>query len=101
MSYEKVLFSKGSYRLVEVEVDPYLELENLLDGDYSEKEQKIIKDKAYREGVYVYSIEKWNSDVGVGWEDIDECGGFIGKYDEESNDHYIVKEFIYKIDQKA
>lgn len=49
------------------------------------------------EGVWIFTLERWNPAVGCGWEVIDSCGGFVGLYNEyngKKENHYIVDEFL-------
>ena len=41
--------------------------------------------------MYGYVLERWNPEIGEGWEPVDSCFGFVGRYSLE-NDHYIVEE---------
>lgn len=58
------------------------------------KEEKAFEDLVNREGVFGYVLEKWNPEIGAGWEHVDSCWGFVGQYSptDETFNHYIVKE---------
>ena len=57
-----------------------------------EKQERDFEQRVYAEGVYGYTLEKWNPAVGQGWQDVESCWGFVGRHT-ESNKHYIVEEF--------
>lgn len=61
------------------------------------KEQRAFRSKVTNEGVWGYVLEKWNPAIGVGWEHVDSCFGFVGEYDSEKNRHYIIDEFLNQI----
>ena len=52
-----------------------------------------------RHGVYGYTLEQWNPEIGQGWEHVDSCWGFVGQYS-DSNQHYIVDEMKDMIKSK-
>lgn len=91
------------YRILEIEDNNYM-MENLKGDMYNpkvnldiniielKKEEEEFEQKVYQEGVYGYVLERWNPEVGKGWEEIDSCWGFIGRYG-IGNRHYIVEEF--------
>jgi len=70
---EKIIYSKGQYRIVEVD-DEYFD-------------------------IFGYVLEKWNPEIDKGWEPVDNCFGFVGPYGTD-NQHYIVDEFINTIEEK-
>jgi len=82
----KVLFQQGNYRITE-EKDDYLSVKDY----YFDPRDEAI---AEQHGVFMYTLEQWNPAVGIGWEHVDSCGGFIGQYNpnEEYFNHYIIEE---------
>lgn len=75
------------------EVNPDIDIEEL------KKQEKAFEKKVYNEGVYGYVLEKWNPEPGIGYEHLDSCWGFVGQYDENSEEynHYIVEELMSQI----
>lgn len=107
----KVIFQKENFRIVE-KSDEFYNLDDLKCDVFNievnkdicplvlaEKKQFFEK-KVSTMGVYGYILEQWNPSVGVGWEHIDSCHGFIGPFDETNKEqnHYIVEEFIDQIE---
>lgn len=104
---KKIIFetSDKQYRITEYE-DNYSTLEEMMGDTYDplvnvdispellEKQKqnfiKLIDDN----GVFGYVLEKWNPAAGAGYETVDSCFGFIGRYDEtdENFKHYIIEE---------
>ena len=64
------------------------------------KEEREFELKAFNYGIYGYALEKWNPLPGIGYEHVDSCFGFVGRYDsnEEEFNHYIVEEFKTQIE---
>lgn len=103
----RVIHQKGKYRIVE-EYDIDTTLQDLAGDCFDPLANPGISPKVLAEqyeefvesvnkkGIYMYTLEVWNPEIGKGWEHIDSCGGFIGQHDFES-DHYIVEEFVDKI----
>jgi len=102
----KTIFSSGIYQIIEI-ADEHYTIDEILGDSYCpeanpdldvealalEKERAIARIELL--GTYGYNLQKWNPEVGFGWENIDSCWGFIGSF--ESNklefNHYIVSEF--------
>ena len=63
-------------------------------------EQKRFRAKIDQDGVFGYSLERWDPEIGKGWSHVDSCWGFVGEYNSESNRHYIVDEFLNTIDHE-
>lgn len=94
------------YRIVE-KADPNYDLADLKGDSYSieanpdlspeqiKKEEREFEALVETEGVYGYILERWNATPGVGYEVLDSCWGFVGKYDEndEKFNHDIVEQF--------
>jgi hypothetical protein len=59
------------------------------------REEKEFELKVLSEGVYGYVLQKWNPEIGCGWETKDSCFGLVGTHEE--NGHDIVDEFITQI----
>lgn len=101
----RVIEEIGDYRIIE-ETDFTWCFENLEGDTYSpdchpdipadqlQREQSEFRDLVGREGVYGYVLERWNPEVGKGWEHVDSCWGFVGQYipHEDMFNHYIVDE---------
>lgn len=95
---------KNSFRIVEIEDISY-NLDDLkgdsfnpkhnpeIDPDELKRQEKSFEKEVNEDGVFGYVLEQWNPSVGVGWENKDSCWGFVGRYDEKTNNHYIVEEF--------
>ena len=93
-----ILYKKGKYQIEEVEDEiPFDEFVEGMEVENIEDLKKTISEK----GLYGYILSEWNEKIGCGWESIDSCWGFIGKYDCKTNAHYIVEEFLNKINGKA
>lgn len=102
---DRTIYQETKFRIVEIADHTYT-LEDLkgdcfcpdtnteIDVEELKKQERDFEVKVEREGVYGYSLEVWNPEVGHGWEHVDSCFGFIGQYDSKTNDHYIVDEFI-------
>lgn len=106
----RVIYEQKEYRIIEEEDESY-DYENLAGDCYCPKTNSDI-DKAElkrqenefkrlinNEGVYGYTLQKWNHDINKGWEFVDSCWGFVGQYtpNEEIFNHYIVEELKGKI----
>ena len=73
-----------------------------IDQDQLKKEEFEFEELVNREGVFGYVLEKWDSAIGVGYEQVDACWGFVGQYtptDSKFN-HYIVDELKGQIPKK-
>ena len=93
----------NGYRIVElVDIDSDL---NDLKGDCFDSklnpeinptqlknEEIAFENKVKNEGVFGYELQKIDPDYI--WQHINSCFGFIGQYDEKTNNHYIVEELI-------
>ena len=98
---DNTIYRQDEYRILEV-IDECSTLEDLKGDCYNadlnsdicsiqlKNEEVEFESKCYNEGVYGYILEKWNSDIGQGWEHVDSCFGFVGTHAEEN--HYIVDE---------
>ena len=64
-----------------------------------EKQERDFEQRVYDENVYGYTLEKWNPDVCQGWQEVESCWGFVGRYT-ENNKHYIVEEFSNMIPKR-
>ena len=97
----KVIYTQGNYRILE-QLDDHYDITDLKGDCYNpevnkdiplevlNKEELAFNKKVERDGVYGYILEKWNPNIGVGWEHVDSCWGFIGTHEVEN--HYIVDE---------
>ena len=99
-----ILFELEHYRIIEVE-DPDFTLDELK-GDLFDPTSDLCPEKlreaeidfenqVREEGVYGYVLERWNPEIGCGWEELDSCWGFVGRYGD--HEHYIVEEFVDRI----
>lgn len=107
----RIIFEQGPYRIVEVP-DTDFDFENLCGDCYNPtanpdidpaelKRQKAeFADLVNREGVFGYVLEKWNPEVGKGFEHVNSCWGFVGQYSETKDKfkHYIVEELKNQIE---
>lgn len=61
--------------------------------------KSIYEHKDYRIVEMQDTVEKWNPEIGIGWEHVDSCWGFVGEYRQgvETYDHYIVDELKRQI----
>jgi hypothetical protein len=103
----RTVWSEGDFRIVEV-ADEISTMDDLLGDCFNPKahpeisadtlkaEEREERATIAREGVYGYRLERWNSGVGCGWEEIDSCYGFVGAYRKGHIvfHHYIVDEMI-------
>ena len=101
----RIIFEKDAYRIIEVP-DEYADMGDLKGDTYNpsvnddipidelKRQEKDFESLVNNEGVYGYALEKWNPDVGIGWEHVDSCFGFVGQYSESEDifNHYIVGE---------
>lgn len=93
------------YRIIETEDDDF-DIEDLKGDCYNpdvnpDEDPKILslqeerfERRVYEKGVYGYTLEKWNPSPECGYEVVDSCFGFVGKYDPTNQDynHCIVDE---------
>jgi hypothetical protein len=107
----RIIYERGPYRIVEI-IDTNTSLE-LLKGDcfcpvvntetdsqLLMREEKIFNNLVETEGVFGYTLEKWNPMIGIGWETVDSCWGFVGQHTDK-NRHYIVDEFLSLIQKEG
>jgi hypothetical protein len=107
---------KGSFRIIE-QLDKYFDTDNLKGDVFNpdciaemhdtemtveklKAEEIAFENEVEQLGVYGYVLEKWNPEVGAGWEVVDSCWGFIGQYEEKADskfNHYIVAELRSKM----
>jgi hypothetical protein len=94
-----------TYRILEI-LDSHADMDSLkgdcfntkvnsdIDPEKLREEEKHFEEFVEREGVFGYVLEHWNPAVGVGYEHVDSCWGFVGAYTptEETFNHYIVDE---------
>lgn len=107
---EKTIYSKGQYRIVEM-IDEMYTIVGLSGDSFNPeanpevspslliKEEQAFISLVNNVGIFGYALEKWNPEIGKGWEQIDNCFGFVGPYGTD-NQHYIVDEFINTIEGK-
>lgn len=103
---QETIYEEGIYRIIEIADDLYdiddlcgdmflpecfTDMNGLTAAQIAEKEKKIFIERIENEGVFGYILEKWNPEVGQGWEHVDSCFGFVGLHSDEN--HYIVDEF--------
>lgn len=111
------IYTQGIFRIVEISDDMY-NIEDLKEDVYKpevnkeilpevlKRQERNFERLVQRVGVFGYALEKWNPEVGKGWETIDSCWGFVGKYSKDLTDynHYIVdemKQTITKLEGKT
>jgi len=106
----RTIYSHGPFRIVETfDLSPSLED---LEGDIfkpecnpDKTEEQLIREReAFHDlinevGTFGYSLEKWNPEIGAGWEHVDSCWGFVGRYEPDNDlfNHYIVDELKRRI----
>lgn len=106
----RTLYESNGFRIVEIQDDCY-EMEDLkgdcynpqynqdIDPDELKLEEEEFEEMVYLGGVFGYVLEQWNPEVGKGYEHVDSCFGFIGRYS-IYNDHYIVEDLAKQIPKK-
>lgn len=101
----RIIYSKDNFRITE-KPDDIIDLDHLkgdcfnpehnpdIDPAKLKRDERDFERLVGREGVYGYTLERWNPEVGQGWEHVDSCWGFVGQYSEfvEAFNHYIVDE---------
>lgn len=99
----KVLYQVGPFRIVEIP-NCDVRLEDLKGDCFNPlanpsinaitllKEELAFELEVKNEGVFGYTLEVWDPEVGMGWKEIDSCFGFIGPFHAENNRHYIFDE---------
>jgi len=112
MKNYRVIFQteNAEYRILEY-ADECADMENLkgdvfnpkvntdIDPEQLKREEHAFEELVNREGVYGYVLERWNPEIGAGYEHVDSCWGFVGQYSESdpSFNHYIVDELKSQI----
>ncbi len=101
-----IIVELDNYRIIEIE-DEQWDWDNLksdcydtnantdIDSEELKQRQKDFEMIVLSEGVYGYELQKWNPNIGCGWETKDSCWGFVGTY--ENHGHYIIDEFTTQI----
>ena len=101
---ERVVYSLGRYRIIEIE-DRVSDMDDLkgdcynpsfnadIDAETLKREELEFETMVFQNGVFGYELQKWSPEIGEGWMHIDSCYGFIGRYSDD-NKHYIVDEMI-------
>lgn len=106
----RVIYTQGEYRIIEL-CDKYADIDDLKGDTYNPKvnididPKQLLKEEREFErlvdssGVFGYALERWNTDIGQGWNTVDSCFGFVGMYDSkvELYNHYIIDEFKAQI----
>jgi len=85
----------GTFSLDDLMGDMFCEKTNpSLDPAILKKEKDAFIELVESNGVFGYTLEKWNPEIGQGWTHVDSCWGFVGSYQKGSKDfeHYIVDE---------
>ena len=61
-----------------------------------ERQEIAFENLVNQEGVFGYVLQRWNGAPGCGYEHMDSCWGFVGRYSPKDRsglfDHYIVDE---------
>ncbi len=93
-----VIYEQDNYRITR-EVSEGHTIEDLAGDSYEGDEQglKDFIDYVNQEGVFGFSLERWNPSINAGWEHIDSCYGFVGQTESDGSDHYIVAELKSQI----
>lgn len=80
------------YNIEDLKGDSYCPITNPdIPAEQLKKEERKFELDVDACGVFGYVLEKWNPEVGKGWEHVESCWGFVGTHD--MNNHYIVHEF--------
>lgn len=109
----RVIHEQGNFRIVEI-IESHADLDDLKGQSFDpsvnpeipteqlKQEEREFEDLVSREGVFGYVLERWNPEVGAGWEHVDSCFGFVGQYSEHEEifNHYIVSEFKQQIESE-
>lgn len=100
---ETFIWQSGLYRITEI-VDDHQDMAALKGDMFMPEHNPEITATELRkaelafeflvenDGVFGYELARWNDAVGAGWEHVDSCWGFVGRYSAE-NSHDIVDEF--------
>jgi len=101
----KIIWQKDVFRIIE-RPDELYRIEDLkgdcfdpsihddIDVEELKKQELSFENKVFNEGVFGYVLEKWNPEVDKGWETIESCWGFVGAFNDQLNNHYIVNELM-------
>jgi hypothetical protein len=104
----KVIYQVENYRIIEIS-DVDVSLDDLKGDCFNPlgnpsinpltllKEELAFECKVESEGVFGYALEVWSGEVGEGWTHVDSCFGFVGQWNRETNNHYIVDELIAQL----
>ena len=106
----RVIHATGASRVIEV-VDEHYCMADLKGDTYCPTNSHIrphilqASEEAFErdvsiKGVFGYHLQTWNPSVGKGWQHVDSCYGFIGRYDAKLNNHYIVDELLASIKEE-
>ncbi len=97
MSSFEVIMSEGDRRLIRMP-DYNYDIEDLkgdcfnpetcpeIPGEEIREQELQFEQRARDEGVWGYEVQRWNSEIGGGWEHVDSIWGFIGN-DFEGSGH--------------
>ena len=87
-----VIFQSGPYRII-AEPDTESSFSDIF-GDFETHEIERLESLIAIHGVFIFSLQFWNSAIDCGWEYEGSCGAFIGLTDYETEtDHYVVEEY--------
>ena len=93
-------FDSCTYRWDELKGDCYDPKHNPdIDPAELKQQERDFEDLVRNEGVFGYELQRWNPNPDCGWEHVDSCFGFVGRYSEtdERFNHYIVAELKAQI----
>jgi hypothetical protein len=111
---ERVIYKKGQYRIIELP-DHTLTWADAKGDRFNPKFNKDVSKKELKKQelafeqfidehqAYGFMLEYWDPTIGQGWQHVDSCFGFIGKYNPKDSrfNHYIVKELKTLIPKKV
>lgn len=104
----RTIYQVQNYRIVEIS-DVDFSLDDLkgdcfnpevnpdIDAAKLRSEELAFERQVESEGVFGYALEVWSDKVGEGWTHVDSCFGFVGQWNRETNNHYIVDELIAQL----
>lgn len=84
-----IIKEKNGYRFY-AEEDSHFMIDNIkgelfdpkvhtdIDPDLLKRHERELEERIENEGVWGIVLEKWDPAVGIGWEHIDSCWGFVG-----------------------
>ena len=106
----RLIWEKENYRIIEMP-DNHVSLDDLKGNMFCSETNPDVSDLIEQEqdferlveseGVFGYTLQRWDPEVDQGWCQVDAVWGFVGSYkpELEAYNHYIVEELI-KLSEK-